>query len=258
MEGGSAMTHVGSTVDGPLERLARPRSLTEMVITEIRELIVSGRLVLGEQLSESALAEQLGVSRTPVREAFLRLETERLVEVRPQRGTFVFQYGAADLRDICEIREVLETGALRIALSRNRGALIARLEQETEAAEAAGIVDPGAYQAFDRSFHDALVKASENEELIEAYDRISGRVRTIRYRLTRSRRQIAGSQRGHREIVNALKQGRDADAVRRLGKHVYNAYEMFRRETEAARPQPPARAKPARAEKIDERGGIAR
>ena len=112
MEGGSLMADAGSLADAPLERLARPRSLTEMVITQIRELIVSGRLVLGEQLSESALAEQLGVSRTPVREAFLRLETERLVEVRPQRGTFVFQYGVAELRDICELREVLETGAL--------------------------------------------------------------------------------------------------------------------------------------------------
>lgn len=229
------MANAGSVVDAPLERLARPRSLTEMVIAELRELIVSGRLMLGEQLSESALAEQLGVSRTPVREAFLRLETERLVEVRPQRGTFVFQYGAAELRDICEMREVLETGALRIALSRNRGQLIARLEQEVNAAEAACVVDPGPYQTFDRSFHDALIKASENMELIEAYERISGRIRTIRYRLTRSRRQIAGSQRGHREIVNALREGRDADAVKRLAKHVYNAYEMFRRETEASR-----------------------
>jgi DNA-binding GntR family transcriptional regulator len=229
------MANAGSIADAPLERLARPRSLTEMVITQIRELIVSGRLVLGEQLSEGVLAEQLGVSRTPVREAFLRLETERLVEVRPQRGTFVFQYGAAELRDICELREVLETGALRIALSRNRGELIQLLESEVAAAEAAQVVDPGPYQAFDRSFHDVLIRASANEELIEAYDRISGRVRAIRYRLTRSRRQIAGSQRGHREIVNALKDGRDGDAVRRLGKHVYNAYEMFRREIENAR-----------------------
>jgi DNA-binding GntR family transcriptional regulator len=231
MEGAFPM----AIAEAPLERLERPRSLTEMVIAQIRELIVSGRLVLGEQLSESALAEQLGVSRTPVREAFLRLETERLVEVRPQRGTFVFQYGLAELRDICELREVLETGALRIALSRNRGRLIERLARETDAAEAARVADPGPYQAFDHAFHDVLVKACENEELIEAYERISGRVRTIRYRLTRSRRQIAGSQRGHREIVNALREGRDADAVRRLGKHVYNSYEMFRREIEAAR-----------------------
>lgn len=213
------------------------------VARTLEDEIVSGAIPPGLLLRQEHVCERFGVSRTPVREAFLRLETERLVEVRPQRGTFVFQYGLAELRDICELREVLETGALRIALSRNRAEVIERLEQEANAAEAARVVDPGPYQAFDNSFHDALVKASANEELIEAYERISGRVRAIRYRLTRSRRQIAGSQRGHREIVNALKEGRDADAVRRLGKHVYNSYEMFRREIEATRASHKASAK---------------
>jgi DNA-binding GntR family transcriptional regulator len=240
--GAQTMANAVPIAEAFVERLARPRSLTEMVIAQIRELIVCGRLALGEQLSESVLAEQLGVSRTPVREAFLRLETERLVEVRPQRGTFVFQYGVAELRDICELREVLETGALRIALSRNRREAIDRLERETRAAEAAGLNDAAGYQPFDNSFHDCLVKASANKELIEAYERISGRVRAIRYRLTRTRQQIAGSQRGHREILKALKQGRDADAVQRLGRHVYNSYEMFRSETEAARAAQEGRA----------------
>src|SRR5471030_2539786 len=97
------MASADSDLVAPLARLERPQSLTEMVLTQIRELIVSGRLGLGEQLSEGALAEQLGVSRTPVREAFLRLETERLVVVRSRRGTFVFQYDASELRDICEL-----------------------------------------------------------------------------------------------------------------------------------------------------------
>jgi DNA-binding GntR family transcriptional regulator len=225
----------GPADPAPLERLARPRSLTELVIHEIRELIVSGRLGLGEQLSESVLAEQLGVSRTPVREAFLRLETERLVEVRPQRGTFVFQYNEAELRDICELREVLETGALRIALSHNREALIEQLENAVRTAETAHISELGDYQSFDNAFHEALIKASENQELIGAYVRILGRVRTIRYRLTRSFQQIARSQQGHREIVEALKTGRDADAVKRLGEHVYNPYEIFRLDSEISR-----------------------
>ncbi len=219
----------------PLERLARPRSLAELVIHEIRELIVSGRLALGEQLSESVLAEQLGVSRTPVREAFLRLETEHLVEVRPQRGTFVFQYNEEELRDICELREVLETGALRIALSHHRETLIEQLENSLRVAETAHVSEPGDYQFFDNAFHEALVKASGNQDLISAYARISGRVRTIRYRLTRSFQQIARSQQGHREIVEALKAGRDADAVKCLGEHVYNPYEIFRLESEISR-----------------------
>ncbi|CAM5767676.1 GntR family transcriptional regulator [Labrys miyagiensis] len=213
----------------PLERLARPRSLAELVIHEIRELIVSGRLGPGEQLSESVLAEQLGVSRTPVREAFLRLETEHLVEVRPQRGTFVFQYNEAQLRDICELREVLETGALRIAISRNREALVSQLDKVASLSETESTPNLADYQSLDNAFHEALVKASENRELIEAYARISGRVRTIRYRLTRTPQQLADSRASHREIVEAIRAGRDAEAVTSLGLHVYNPYELFRR-----------------------------
>jgi DNA-binding GntR family transcriptional regulator len=240
------MTAALSTEHPPLERVARPRSLSEIVLDQIRELIVTGRLALGEQLSEGALAEQLGVSRTPVREAFLRLETENMVEVRPQRGTFVFYYDVEQLRDICELRGVLETGALRIALARNRARLIERLEEATRSAEATGLKDPAKYQIFDTAFHEALVDACANSELIEVYTRISGRVRSIRYRLTRSREQIAGSQRDHCEIVKALKRGRDAEAVKMLGKHVYKGYEIFLVEMKEAQKDAAAKAKKGR------------
>lgn len=220
-------------VQPPIERLARPRPLSEMVADQIRELIVTGRLALGEQLSEGALAEQLGVSRTPVREAFLKLETENMVEVRPQRGTFVFYYDADQLRDIGELRGVLEMSALRIALARNRARLIERLDKVASESEAAG-TDAVGYQVFDAAFHETLIEATDNRELIEAYDRISGRVRAIRYRFTHSPAQVARSQRDHRMIVDALKQGRDDDAVKKLGQHVYSGYELFLTEKKSA------------------------
>ena len=118
-----------------VKRIARPRSLGALVVEQIRDLIITDKLGLGEQLSEQALAEQLGVSRTPVREAFLRLQTERLVEVKPQRGTFVFQYEMTELREMCELREVLETGALRVALGRDRDGLIKELRARHKTAE---------------------------------------------------------------------------------------------------------------------------
>lgn len=217
----------------PLERLARPRSLSEIVADQIRELIVTGRFALGEQLSEGALAEQLGVSRTPVREAFLRLETEAMVEVRPQRGTFVFYYDAEQLRDISELRGVLEMSAVRIAVSRNRARLIDNLDKVAGESEAAGTADAVLYQTFDASFHGALIEATDNREMIEAYERISGRVRAIRYRFTHSPEQVGRSQRDHRTIVDALKDGRDDDAIKKLGQHVYSGYELFLSEKSA-------------------------
>ena len=217
------MTGAPTHVMNPIER---PRSLTEIVIGQIRDLIVSGELKLGEQLSESTLALQLGVSRTPVREAFLRLESERLVEVRPQRGTFVFEFDAGKLRELCELREVLETGALRIGLSRDRRQYIDRLAAEVAAA-AAGQSDPSGYQPFDTAFHEAVVSGSRNAELIEAYGRISGRIRTIRFQLAGGRKQIEGSQRDHSEIVQLLEAGGDEAAMRCLAAHVYNGYQLY-------------------------------
>jgi len=207
--------------------IRRPRSLTSIVADQIRELIITGKLQLGEQLSENTLSEQLGVSRTPVREAFLRLEAERLVQVRPQRGTFVFQYDGTELREICELREVLETGALRIATDRDRRKLTALLSEKVEAAEPVVALGPAAYQAHDTGFHETLVRASDNRELIEAYLRVSGRIRAVRYRLTTTQAQIANSQARHREILDTMAAGDDAVAQRHLAYHVYNSYNFF-------------------------------
>ena len=216
-----------------LDPIQRPRSLTEIVTEQIRELIVTGRLGLGEQLAESTLAAQLGVSRTPVREAFLRLESERLVEVRPQRGTFVFEFDAGKLRDLCELREVLETGALRIGLTRGRRALIDKLAAEVQIAASADLPDGAAYQPYDTSFHETLVADSGNSELIEAYGRITGRIRTIRFRLNRKREQVVSSQREHAEILHWLRDGNDEAAIRCLATHVYTGYQAFLRGLDA-------------------------
>ena len=205
------MANTGSIAEATLERLERPRSLTEMVITQIRELIVSGRLALGEQLIRKRAgrttrrqphAGPRGLSQARDRASGGSAPATRHVRLSGH---------LAELRDICELREssrraLCASPCRAIETDSNRAPGAVRQTQP----KTARVVDPALYQTFDNSFHYALVKASANEELIEAYERISGRVRAIRYRLTRSRRQIIGSQRGHREIVKALKEGRDA------------------------------------------------
>ena len=210
-----------------VERLRRPQSLAALVTDQIRNMIIADELALGEQLSEAVLAEQLGVSRTPVREAFQRLEAERLVDIQPQRGTFVFTYTLDELREICELREVLETGALRMALSRDSAGLGRILRDRLDAAEAALAKGPAGVQPFDSAFHEGLVRASENHELIDAYLRVSGRVRAIRFRLTRTADRIASAQMDHRKITELVLAGGHAEAERRLGRHVHNGYRVF-------------------------------
>jgi DNA-binding GntR family transcriptional regulator len=213
-----------AVVAAELTRVERPRSLTALVVDQIRDLIVTGKLRLGEQLSENALAERLGVSRTPVREAFLRLEAERLVEVRPQRGTFVFQCELHDVRDICELRAILEAGALRLAIQRDRPWLLAALEGNLARADTAELASAADYQPFDHEFHEIIVGASGNRQLIEAYGRIAGRIRALRYRLIRTLAQVAGSQTAHREIVESVRANAADDAEVALRHHVYTSH----------------------------------
>ena len=145
----------------------------------------------------------------------------------------MFEFDAGKLRELCELREVLETGALRVGLARGRRPLIDRLAAEVDLAAKSDLGDAPGYQPFDTAFHEALVRCSGNAELIEAYERISGRIRTIRYRLTRSRLQIAGSQQDHAEIVHLLQSGGDEAAQRCLAAHVYNGYGIYLRELDA-------------------------
>ena len=210
-------------------KIARPRSLTSLVLDQIRALIIEGELQQGEQLSESVLGERLGVSRTPVREAFVRLEAERLVEVRPQRGTFVFTCDAAMAREICELREVLETGALRVAWRRDRDALIAVLEGEVAAASTLELHDARDFLIKDASFHTALVEVSRNRQLIEAYQSISGRIWTLRGRFGRTLEEIEDARAEHAQILDEVVSNNAAAAEALLRRHVYNSYRVILR-----------------------------
>jgi DNA-binding GntR family transcriptional regulator len=87
--------------------LTRPKSLTDLAHDSIRQLIVGGELPMGAQLSEATLAAQLGISKTPVREALLRLRADGLIDIQPQRGTFVFSLTPRQVEEICVFREVV-------------------------------------------------------------------------------------------------------------------------------------------------------
>jgi len=110
-------------------KIERPKSLTGLVVEELRARIIDGRLRLGEGLSENVLAADLGISKTPVREALLQLKLERLVDVLPQRGTYVFRLSRNEVVMISELREMLELAAAAAAIERNHAALVARMSE---------------------------------------------------------------------------------------------------------------------------------
>ena len=197
-------------------RIERPKSLTGLVVEELRARILDGRLRLGSALSENAVAAEMGLSKTPVREALLQLKMERLVEVQPKRGTYVFRIAADQVAMISELREVLEVAALARAMERNAGPLAAGLARITgEMSEALRSDDSARYRALDGQFHQTIIDLCGNSYFTEAYSQIGFHIQALRSRLSKEARLNRQSLKEHREMVRLIKGG-EVTAVQEL------------------------------------------
>lgn len=228
-------------------------SLTQRVTERIRQAILDGEVELGDALSEDKLATTLGVSRSPVRQALAILEQQGLIDVRPQRGSFVFTPNLQDIRDLCEFRRMIETDALRLAMERGRaetiGAMRAAADRMRIALETGD--SPRVAQA-DEDYHRGLLANSGNPYLLKAYELFAGKVAALRsHRSIRQTHVVANQE--HYAIVEMLEAGELPGALEALGAHVLRMDERFRFET-PARTRPSGRA--ARASNLDRVGPL--
>jgi DNA-binding GntR family transcriptional regulator len=216
---------VHSAQDGPGE----PRSLLKTTITQtIRDWIIQGRRKPGEQLSDKEIALELNASRTPVREALLQLQSEGLVEVRPQRGTYVFNPDADEIAEICVARGLFEADALRLGMQSDPDRLIVALGRIV--AQATLAVEKGdleTVEALDTSFHETLLKLSGNRYLLESYSRLALKMRALRHRLPSSRTRMADAISQHRRIVDLIAVGAVDEAVQSIADHVQNVQQVL-------------------------------
>lgn len=210
-------------MNAPL-RLVRPQLLTERVCERIRDAIVGGELKLGEQVSEAQLAQRMGVSKTPVREALLRLKADGLVAVHPQRGTFVFRLEPDQVGALCRYRALVETAALREAMQAAPRPLardMAGCVDEMRHAERNG--DLQALARIDMHFHGLLFEHCPNEYLQAGYEVIRSQLVALRHRSP-----IANAVASHQVLVDAVVQG-DADAAcKMLTEHVLENEPRYR------------------------------
>lgn len=143
------------------------KPLRELVSDALREAIMNGSLHAGERLMEIQLAEELGVSRTPVREAIRKLELEGFVVMIPRKGAYVSDISLKDINDVFEIRTALDALAAGLAAERITEEELERMERLlVEIAEAIEQGDIERAVAIDTQFHDVLYKASRNERLV--------------------------------------------------------------------------------------------
>jgi DNA-binding GntR family transcriptional regulator len=146
------------------DRLIRVESVADRVCDVLRERILTGELMRGQRLLQESLAAELGVSRTPLREALRRLAAEGLVTLEPNHGAAVADQDFRDLRDSWDARRVIEPGAARLAAELRSAAAIDRMRAAIDHQRSAGD-DLAVSMAANREFHVALVAASGNAHL---------------------------------------------------------------------------------------------
>ncbi|WP_417522827.1 GntR family transcriptional regulator [Marinovum sp.] len=201
--------------------LNRPKSLTELVTSDLRDRIVGGEFELGGQLSEARIAKDLGVSRTPVREAINRLEMEGLLIVEPQRGSFVFNLEPEELAKLCDARTCLETAALRQAILSDPEALAAALEASIDKMTAAREDgNDAAYLAEDTVFHQSFFDHADNRFLNDAFQTIALKMAALRNRLGRHNDHMEKSYQEHILITKAARDRDVETALSLLACHI--------------------------------------
>jgi DNA-binding GntR family transcriptional regulator len=202
----------------------RPPTTQQFVLGELRRAITSGQLKPGAPIRQEALAEQLGVSRVPLREALKTLEAEGLVVHEAHRGYFVAELSLADLREVYRIREILEAEAVRQASERLDGhALDALASVQREVEEASDVGDVAGMAAANRRFHFALYEAAEMPRLVRLIATLwdaTDAYRSLYYVESTHRDHVVWE---HRAILDALRNGETDDAVRLLDEHRVNA-----------------------------------
>lgn len=201
--------------------IERPPSLVDTVAAQLRDLIVSGELALGQQLSERNLAAAFRVSKTPVREALAQLKTEGLVRIAAQRGATVFTLSGKEVADICEWRQTLESTALRMAFERAQDRLVSDLVTVVERMKKARARDDvKAYLADDTAFHSIIFQCCGNRLFHDTYDLMQAKIAALRTHLSVKPHHTDRSFEEHIEIVEKLRAGELDAAIDCLTVHI--------------------------------------
>jgi GntR family transcriptional regulator, rspAB operon transcriptional repressor len=192
---------------------------TEAVYQRVREAILDGEIAPGATMSQVSLAEELGISRTPLREALRMLQTEGLVDAERNRRVRVAAVSPRDLEELCVLRVTLEAEAIRLAVPRMTAEHLARLEGFTaEMAHFAQVEDYRRWTVPHQAFHRALI-APAGERFTAVLGQLFDHAERYR-RMHIGHGPSAWATKDHRAILNACKAGDRDAAGRRLAQHL--------------------------------------
>lgn len=196
--------------------LQNHRPLREIVYEELKRQIMVGEIAPGTRMMEVDLADEMGVSRTPVREAIRKLEKEGLVTIEPRRGAYASDISAKDMVDVLEVRQDLEGMAAGLAAQKIAEGDILQLKDMTrrykEAVEAGDIEE---IIKQDEDFHKYIVGLSDNKTLIKMVSQVQELALRFRYIYYDDFSRFKNQPLEHQEIMEAIMSG-DANSARRF------------------------------------------
>ena len=201
--------------------MATPKNRSETLRESIEELIAVGKLAPGQHLDETMLAEQFGVSRTPIREALIQLASMGIIVMRPRRGAIVAEIGPQRLIEMFEVMAEFEAMCGRLAARRMTAAEHASLMAAHQACrEALEQLDPDTYFYQNEAFHEQIYAGSHNDFLAEQARALHRRLRPYRRLQLRVRERLKNSYDEHENVVNAIIAGDSERTVELLREHI--------------------------------------
>lgn len=207
------------------------RPLREIVYEELRNLILTGKIKPGTRMMEIELAEDMGVSRTPIREAIRKLEKEGLVIIEPRKGAYASEVSVKDMEDILEVRANLEGLAAYYAAERMTDAEKKALGETSEkfrAAVEAG--DMAEMISNDTRFHHMIVESSKNNHLIHMVEQLQELVLRFRYIYYKDFKRAEEMLPEHKRIYEEIVNGNGANARFEAFNHIDKLKDMILRE----------------------------
>ena len=209
-------------------RRVQKQALKRDLLGILLEAIFKGRLTAGERLVEIELAQQFGVSRTPVREALSALANIGLIEIKPNCGAMVKPFGSKELRDIYQVRKVLEGAATQLACARIEKKNLESIGENTEAL----LKNPGSGTGWsrramkiDEALHDLISQNCGNPRLSEEIDRYRSLVDSVRQTIGNRYQLQERAIREHLNIIKALQRRKREQAAHLMHVHIQKAGE---------------------------------
>ena len=221
---------------GPLQAFQERKSLGEHVFESLKHSIVRGKISPGEWLVESHIAETLGISRTPVREAIHKLEREGLIERQPRGGFTVLGLDRDDIEETFGIRSVLEGYAARLAAVKHEATELNDLENKIdEFQKALDHKKMNLLPAINTEFHDLLYSLSKSPKLINMINGLRDQIYRYREMILKEIKFASTSNLDHQKMLKYIRK-RDAEGAERLVRdHILRGQEMVLKEYDRQR-----------------------